>query len=263
MAYDAATGIFALYINGAQIVSATNGPMSLCTSEKNVFIGGEDSFLPRRFPGLIDEVQIFGRALAASELQAIANGCTPDIAVSTNFLFLGFVPIGQSASQNLTISNRGGATLTVSNTLSSARFTVPPGTFPMDLAPGSNRVVTVTFSPANVGIAGQSLTLTSNDPDQPVLRISLEGYGLEGTCATPVAWWPGEGSGADIQGNNNATLNNISFVSGKGGVGQAFKFGAAQNSNINVPASPGIDIGNAGNTGITVEMWINPTSTDI
>src|SRR5262249_40236236 len=109
MTYNAATGVQAIYVNGIQVQSLTNNPLGLCTSEKNVLIGGEDSFLPRRFPGLIDEVQIFDRALSAAEIQTIVNGC------------------------NL-------------------------------------------------------------------------------ACVTPVARWPGEGNGAEIQGNNNATLNNITFV---------------------------------------------------
>ncbi|MFP5261186.1 MAG: hypothetical protein ACLGJB_04675 [Blastocatellia bacterium] len=40
-------------------------------SSLNVMIGREDSFFPKPFKGLIDEVEIFNRPLAAAEVQAI------------------------------------------------------------------------------------------------------------------------------------------------------------------------------------------------
>src|SRR5207244_815948 len=85
------------------------------------------------FAGLIDEVQIYDRALTAPEIHAMVGGCQPDISVATNFVFFGFVPLGQSATQNLTISNRGTAPLTVSSgAFTGARFSVAPGAFPME-----------------------------------------------------------------------------------------------------------------------------------
>ncbi|MGH7961349.1 MAG: LamG-like jellyroll fold domain-containing protein [Candidatus Binatia bacterium] len=85
MTYDATTGFFALYVNGVQVASSSLSPLGLCTSDKNVFIGGEDSGATRRFPGLIDEVEIFNRALSAQEIADIFNAgsagkcrtCTP------------------------------------------------------------------------------------------------------------------------------------------------------------------------------------------
>ncbi|MBI3969034.1 MAG: hypothetical protein HY329_25625, partial [Chloroflexi bacterium] len=66
--------------------TATGGP--LWPTDKNVLIGREDSFLPRPFNGLIDEVAIYSRALSASELRSIvaagASGmCRPGTTPTT------------------------------------------------------------------------------------------------------------------------------------------------------------------------------------
>jgi hypothetical protein len=70
MTFDSATGTFVAYVNG-QAVNSLTSPGAIVTSSRNVFIGREDSFLPRPFNGLIDEVSVYGRALSASEIQAI------------------------------------------------------------------------------------------------------------------------------------------------------------------------------------------------
>lgn len=76
-------------------------------------------------------------------------------------------------------------------------------------------------------------------------------------CTPPpggmVSWWPGEKDGSDIQDNNDATLNNITFAAGE--VGQAFVFNGST-SDINVLASSNLNVG-TGN-GMTIDMWINP-----
>ncbi len=83
--YDATTGFFALYVNGVEVASTTLSPLSLCTSDADVFIGAEAAGPQRFFPGRIDEVEIFDRALSATDIAAISNAgsagkcrsCTP------------------------------------------------------------------------------------------------------------------------------------------------------------------------------------------
>jgi hypothetical protein len=61
-AFDAASGRLAAYANGQQVASNTSTG-SIVASSRNVFIGREDSILPRSFNGLIDEVSIYSREL--------------------------------------------------------------------------------------------------------------------------------------------------------------------------------------------------------
>ena len=69
MTFDT-TGQFVLYVNG-QPVTSTSGPGQIFATNHNVLIGREDSFIIRPFDGLIDEVQIFSRALSAGDIQTI------------------------------------------------------------------------------------------------------------------------------------------------------------------------------------------------
>jgi hypothetical protein len=76
--YDSATGIQALYVNGALVASQSLTPSAMCTSDATVAIGAEGAGAQRFFPGVIDEVEIFNRALTATEIKEIydagANG---------------------------------------------------------------------------------------------------------------------------------------------------------------------------------------------
>jgi hypothetical protein len=82
------------------------------------------------------------------------------------------------------------------------------------------------------------------------LATAVPDYWIPLIPARPgIAWWRGEGNGADSWGNNTAILNGVSFAPGR--VGQAFNFGGA-NAFIRVPASPVLDLGT-----YTFEVWLN------
>ena len=59
-----------LYVNGVQVDSAA-ATQAIPTASTNLVIGKEDGFTDRNFDGLMDEVEIFSRALSDSEIQAI------------------------------------------------------------------------------------------------------------------------------------------------------------------------------------------------
>jgi subtilisin-like proprotein convertase family protein len=76
--YDSATGIRHIYANGVNVLSHTNAPVDVYNSITPVTIGawlrgpGE---IEGYFPGLIDEVSLYNRALSDSEVNAIySNG---------------------------------------------------------------------------------------------------------------------------------------------------------------------------------------------
>ena len=59
-----------LYVNGVEVDSAA-ATQAIPTASTNLMIGKEDGFTDRNFDGLMDEVEIFSRALSDSEIQAI------------------------------------------------------------------------------------------------------------------------------------------------------------------------------------------------
>jgi hypothetical protein len=85
----------------------------------------------------------------------------------------------------------------------------------------------------------------------------LAPHALAQSCTQPppglVAWWPGDGSFVDIQGDNDGTnAGGTTFAVGE--VGQGFSFDASSESYIILPNSPSL----SPTTQVTIEAWIKP-----
>jgi len=101
----------------------------------------------------------------------------PDIAVDPDSLDFGTVYIGYPESLPLLVSNKGTDILTVTDIAANvAEFSVDLTNFV--LAPGKDTMVNVTFAPTAVGEVWGSLSISSNDPDEPVVNVALRGEGL-------------------------------------------------------------------------------------
>src|SRR6266850_332042 len=83
------------------------------------------------------------------------------------------------------------------------------------------------------------------------INTSAERSSPEGIACTPppvgmVGWWPGEGNGDDIRGENNGSLENVGFAPGK--VGEAFTFSGLRG--VVVPDSPVFQVQR-----FTIDAW--------
>jgi len=101
----------------------------------------------------------------------------PDLRVSSTQLDFGSIYLGGSVTLNLSILNDGTDVLSVSAVATTpADYTV--SALPFTLQPGAAQNLAVTFSPGAAGDLPGVLTLTSNDPDAPVVAVDLVGRGL-------------------------------------------------------------------------------------
>ncbi|MBI1987522.1 MAG: choice-of-anchor D domain-containing protein, partial [Nitrospinae bacterium] len=108
------------------------------------------------------------------------GGLVPDIAVEPVALDFGDVEVGASKDLRLTVSNPGAKELIVSSLqfggANGSEFSlVGAVALPLTLAPGASQLLTVRFSPRAAGAKSGTLTLTSNDPNQPTVSVSLSG----------------------------------------------------------------------------------------
>ena len=120
-------------------------------------------------------------APVAINLSANAISPQPQISLSSSSIDFGAVSIGSQASSNLTVSNTGGADLTLSVlTQTGSEFSVSGITTPKTVPAGQSVMLVSTFRPTTAGAATGSLTITSNDPANQTSNVALTGSGSTG-----------------------------------------------------------------------------------
>jgi len=100
----------------------------------------------------------------------------PDIAVSDTLLTYGAVEVGSQTARELIIANRGTAVLTVMD-ISSDNGDFWPLTEPTAIAPQDSTAVSIMFGPSTEGPVYGTLSITTDDPDEGVVEVSLQGEG--------------------------------------------------------------------------------------
>jgi len=105
---------------------------------------------------------------------ALAAGLTSTSA-SLNF---GNVYVGSNSSQNFTVTNKASRSISISKVaVTGTGFTTSGTTLPLNLAPGSQVSLRITFIPTIMGTATGSVTVTSN-ASNPNLTATLSGVGM-------------------------------------------------------------------------------------
>lgn len=133
------------------------------------------------------------------------TGVTPG-ALSPNpaSLAFGSVQVGNSSNLSETLTNTGGASVTISQVnLSGAAFSVSGLTLPVTLTPNGSVTFTATFTPTSAGAASGSLSVVSNASNSP-LGIALAGTG---TVAGELAVTPATLSFGNVAVGSNSALN--------------------------------------------------------
>jgi len=106
-------------------------------------------------------------------------GTVPDIQLSEYEHDFGGVRVGQSATWDLTIHNTGTADLEITGVMCTplvfstdfrSRLTIPPG---------GSTLLTVTFTPDAATTYNGSMSISSDDPDEGVVIVVLNGEGTE------------------------------------------------------------------------------------
>jgi len=106
----------------------------------------------------------------------------PDIEATPNPVNFGNVVIGGTAIQSITVSNVGWAALNITNvTLPGAPFSIITDNCSGQTVPAhSSCTIDVQFAPGAAGSYTDSITITSNDPDEPNYVVNLLGNGVTG-----------------------------------------------------------------------------------
>ena len=106
------------------------------------------------------------------------NAATLLLNASSTSLSFGDVTVATSSSQNVTLTNGGNSSITISNvSVSGAGFGATGLSTGLILTPGQAATLSTTFTPAATGSVAGNVTVTSNASNSPD-KIALSGIGL-------------------------------------------------------------------------------------
>lgn len=116
------------------------------------------------------------RPTASVTLRGEGIAAVARIEVSAQALDFGAVLPGRSSDRMLTLKNTGTAPLIISAaSTTNPQFTIVSPTIPLTIPPGGQQTLTLRFTLTGKGSQTGTLTITSNDPEKPVMTISLSG----------------------------------------------------------------------------------------
>jgi photosystem II stability/assembly factor-like uncharacterized protein len=160
-AYTVDTTYFSVRPRHEMIVNVTFNPLTEGTFDGELSITTNDTLTP-----------VFTVSLSGSAVAYI-----PDIAVSPDSVDFGTVGTTETATQQITVTNNGNGVLSVTNiTSSEAVFTVDETSF--DVNPGNTHTFNVIFTPTDEQQYAGTLEIASNDPDESIVTVKLNGEGM-------------------------------------------------------------------------------------
>ena len=104
--------------------------------------------------------------------RVVPDAQAPDLRVDA-VVELPRAPVGETSDTGLAIRNLGEQPLIITRTETSGPFSVE--VFGAEVAPGGQALATLTFTPESDAAAEGSLTISSNDPDEPTVVVELQG----------------------------------------------------------------------------------------
>jgi hypothetical protein len=175
------------------------------------------------------------------------------ISVSPSSINFGSVAVDGTVSQSVTISNTGGASLTVTKASASASgFTIVGMSFPLVIKPGSHSSLDVVFSPRSTAPVSGTVSIASDATNSPS-SVSVSGTGIAATAllnaGVPSINFGSVSVGASgvlavsmtNGGNSNITISGVSSSSGRfttNGVSTGMVLTSGQSAALDVTFSP-------------------------
>ncbi len=170
-------------------------PLSVAPGTSFAFSIG---FTPASASSFTGTLTLVSNAPTSPLVVALAgSGVSPTLQITATPTSLNFgsLTTGTSATQSVTLANKGNASVTISQlTEAGAGFTVSGLTPSLTLAAGQSTSFNVTFDPATTGSLSGSVTVASNATNSPQV-ISLSGTGTAPTTySVGLTWTPSSSS---------------------------------------------------------------------
>ncbi|MCW5809024.1 MAG: choice-of-anchor D domain-containing protein, partial [Deltaproteobacteria bacterium] len=101
----------------------------------------------------------------------------PRLVADPSSIAFGDVPVGQTSTVDVVLSNPGDQALVISSTSSGGPYSVVLPSFPLEIGPGGSAVAQIVFAPPLPGAAAGAVAFGTNDPAGP-LFLPLSGNGV-------------------------------------------------------------------------------------
>ncbi|MDR6844561.1 putative Ig domain-containing protein [Flavobacterium granuli] len=97
---------------------------------------------------------------------------SPNLTLDTDVISYGAIPITQSKTSTINLTNTGSALLIIDSIVSSSNQIGINASLPIELLPGENKTVTLTYNPASNGDFFGTVSLRHNGPDlQKIINV--------------------------------------------------------------------------------------------
>jgi photosystem II stability/assembly factor-like uncharacterized protein len=228
---------FYIYNDGLTLLQissiASNNQRFTVLDNSNVFAGGYELIRVKFEPQALGSIE--GKITVTSndpdepskQITVQGKGVNPPssrIRISPTSIDFGEVQVTKSLTKEFRIYNDGVTTLTVSNMTSNNNQFTPIFSNIINVSPGNYATVSIRFMPSTIGLKTATITITSNDPDNPTKTLSVQGTGfivpVPQIEVLPASLDYGEvnvnsslTSGFYIHNNGNATLQITSITS--------------------------------------------------
>ena len=135
-----------------------------------------------------DEVFFAGSIFGSGSLLASGEGTQIDIEANSDFLQFDATAIGSFSTSTLTITNAGSGSMLISGfDFSDTQYSVEEEE--LTIAEGDSYDLTVTYTPVFAGGSNETLTIVSNDPNEPELVIDLIATGISEVSGEICGTW--------------------------------------------------------------------------
>jgi hypothetical protein len=201
-------------------------------------------FSPTAAQSYAQSVSFTGGA-GASEMVTGTGAAAPAISVTpATTVAFGSVAVGASSTQNFTVKNTGGGTLTGTASVAAPFSIASGGSY--SLAAGATQTVTVKFSPAAAqsynqkvsftGGAGTSRTITGTGVPAPAISVSpttTVAFGSVAVGSSPTQNYTVENTGGGMLAGNASVAAPFSIASGA-----SYRLAAGKSQTVTVKFSP-------------------------
>jgi hypothetical protein len=126
---------------------------------------------------------------ASVSVTLTVNPGTPTLTINAASVAFGSVDLGQPATQTVTLSSTGSASVTVNSAVvAGTGFTLSGSALPVTLAPGQTATLGVEFNPTVAGAATGTLTVSSTSSTNATAAIALTGTGTAVSYQVNLSW---------------------------------------------------------------------------